>query len=42
MGELIEQHDKLRKFLYFAISMAVLAAVLVPITIGIGVWIANH
>lgn len=42
MSELIEKHDKLRKFLYFAISMAALAAVLVPIAIGIGVWIANH
>lgn len=42
MSELIEKHDKLRKFLYFAISMAALAAVLVPIAIGVGVWIANH
>ena len=42
MSELIEKHDKLRKFLYFAISMAALSAVLVPIAIGIGVWIANH
>lgn len=42
MSELIEKHDKLRKFLYFAISIAALAAVLVPIAIGIGVWIANH
>ncbi|MBX9866081.1 MAG: hypothetical protein K2Y14_04145 [Burkholderiales bacterium] len=42
MSELIEKHDKLRKFLYFAISIAALAAVLVPIAIGVGVWIANH
>lgn len=42
MSELIESHNKLRKFLYFTISMAVLAATLVPIAIGIGMWIAKQ
>ncbi len=42
MSDLIEKHDKLRKFLYFAITMAALASVLVPIAIGIGMWIAKH
>ncbi len=42
MSELIEKNSKLRRFLYFTISMAVLASVLVPIAIGVGMWIARH
>lgn len=42
MGKLIGRDDKLRKFLYFAISLSVSAVVLVPIAIGVGVWIAHQ
>ena len=39
MGGLIEKGSNLRKFLYFLITMVVLV---LPIALGLGVWIARH
>ena len=39
MGGLIERSSKLRKFLYFLITMVVLV---LPLALGFGVWIARH
>lgn len=39
MGGLIERSSKLRRFLYFLITMV---AFVLPIALGLGVWIAKH
>lgn len=39
MGETIEKGKNLRRFLYFLITMVVLV---LPLALGVGVWIAKH